>query len=152
MYLICPRCKKLIDENEEECPYCGLRFPPKLPEDPLLSRQWWCNYCEMYVDPIKGSSPVSFNEFWLYLSEGLKGNLDSTFSLSELSSRKKLKISKNPKNHKCPKCGGNDLQKWKPTRIKTKDQQALKTLQLRFAKGEITKSKYLEMKKLIQEE
>ena len=148
MYLICPRCKKLIDENEEVCPYCGRRFAPK---DPHLINLWWCNYCEIYVTPLSGGSPIGSTELVIGLAQALDGDMGSAYIASELGNLKR-KTSKNPNNYRCPKCGGTNLQKWKPQGIKEPNHEALKLLQIRFVKGEITKSEYLEMKKLIQED
>jgi len=121
MYVICPRCKKLLDENEEECPYCGRRFTPK---DPLLQRQWWCNHCEMYVNPIRGGTPVGSFEQILSFTQALEGDINSAYTTSEIGNLKR-KTSKNPRNYKCPKCGGTNLQKWKTKRNNFQRQRSI---------------------------
>jgi len=141
-YQICPKCKKLIEEGISECPYCHKDFTGKEKRQQEL---WWCNYCEIYVNPLNPMLPGP-GEFNL-LESIIVGQPYTEYFLVRQGNHK---VKNNPRGLICPKCRGINLRKEGPYPANRKvDQDLLLVLKMRLAKGEITLKEYEELKKAL---
>ena len=103
MYEICHKCQKLIPENSKVCPECGHI------NKNIVKRRWYCNTCEMYIDPKKGvGAGVEGFDATMGALSAITGNLNDAIQYSEIGEIKR-RLSDNPDNLQCPKCGGTNL-------------------------------------------